>query len=42
MTECCGNCSYFTLLKKDYGMYCTKKNTHTFHLNICAKWKKRD
>ena len=27
------------IVTNDFEMYCTKKNSHTFHLNICEKWK---
>jgi hypothetical protein len=40
MNECCANCRYFTVIN-DFEMYCTKKESYTFHLNICEKWKMR-
>lgn len=40
MNECCANCRYLKLLN-DFEMYCIKKESYTFHLNICEKWEMR-
>ena len=40
MNECCANCKYFEIIN-DFEMYCNKKNSYTFHLNVCKKWKMR-